>query len=1016
MHKEPNRSLKLVALTPFALGALAIAMPAGAYAQGVSQGSQEANTAPADDDVIIVTGIRASLENALAQKRTADVILDGISADDIGNVPDLDLGEALVRIPGVQLDREAERRGSSISVRGLPASFTKTTVMGQNIASPSASRFRVNPFGAFDSSIFSGANVIKSFTSDIQSGGLGANVDLRIAPALSRKDGQYTVRLETGYEDLDESFTPGFFASGSEHLFGKRLGIFGTVAYSKQEFRRDIFTINTYTNLIPAPTTANPTGQYSSTNAALQAQLRALDPDPLTPNDYSVLIPQNMRQFSEVSKGDRLSAAAGMEWEVTEHLSFRTDGIFTRRELDENQLDTFGVNLPPTGSAASVRTPVGDPVFAGDFDTITGDDTGTEKLYYFPEVTFSNPSISAENRTFNFLEETYGIYPQLTYKKGKWEANLIGTYSEATNTFVQDQYVLRANNLSGAGNGITGTINTGSGDPGAYLLELNLPPNAFNFTGFPTGIVTGNGVTASFNSNRNAFLVAGGTQAVDRSLYALEFAATRDIDKGPFTAIKFGARYQYDDTMTRRQNNSAYGTRLENLTSDIQRPQVGQVSGQEFFGGEAPGYLQGDYLSLDIDAIRAALFPLDLARVPATTAPNFLSDYYQPTPLTSVSATNWQAERDNTEAYALAKFDLSDQYDLPVRGNFGVRYTRTELAGSLLPVIDGTGTVIQPQSAESTRSFEDYLPSVNVIVDLTRDLVLNAAYYETFEALDLTEFSPAPNAYSAVNSDTSDIDPDRVTVTVSSLDREPRTSKAFDLGLSWYNRKGSIVAVNYFRKDIQGSYQQQNVCPASVSAASPSLTSFNGLTVDASGLCITGAPSEVLVSNVPSTLPAGSEIIVRQFVTSPNTLELSGIEAQIQQNLSFLDNWMSGFGFVANYSHLDYNEPIYNVSDYTYNIIGYYETPLFAVRVASNTRGPNTLPGGGSFQGGEREVAGRTQIDASLRVRPRKNLDLRFEVFNITEVGREEYEYTEQIIRRTDYDGRSYGASIQYKF
>jgi iron complex outermembrane recepter protein len=203
----------------------------------------EAAVTPADEaPAIVVTGIRASLENAASQKRASDVIQDGISADDIGNIPDLDLGEALVRIPGVQIDRDAERRGSSISVRGLPASFTKTTVMGQNIASPSAARFRVNPFGAFDSSIFSGANVIKSFTPDIQSGGLGANVDLRISPALSRKDGQYVIRAELGYEETAEAANPGIFASASKHFGGGTFGVFGTVAYSKLKFRRDIST------------------------------------------------------------------------------------------------------------------------------------------------------------------------------------------------------------------------------------------------------------------------------------------------------------------------------------------------------------------------------------------------------------------------------------------------------------------------------------------------------------------------------------------------------------------------------------------------------------------------------------------------------------------------------------------------------------------------------------------------------------------------------------------------------
>ena len=67
--------------------------------------AQTNTTEPVEE--IVVTGIKATTANALATKRKADVILDGISADDLGNFPDLNLGEALQRITGVQIDREA---------------------------------------------------------------------------------------------------------------------------------------------------------------------------------------------------------------------------------------------------------------------------------------------------------------------------------------------------------------------------------------------------------------------------------------------------------------------------------------------------------------------------------------------------------------------------------------------------------------------------------------------------------------------------------------------------------------------------------------------------------------------------------------------------------------------------------------------------------------------------------------------------------------------------------------------
>jgi TonB-dependent receptor len=974
----------------------------------------------AEGDAIVVTGIRASLENAVAQKRNADVILDGISADDIGNIPDLDLGEALVRIPGVQIDRDAERRGSSISVRGLPASFTKTTVMGQNIASPSAARFRVNPFGAFDSSIFSGANVIKSFTPDIQSGGLGANVDLRISPALSRKDGQFVVRAELGYEETPEAVNPGIFASGSKHFANGTFGVFGTVAYSKLKFRRDISTINSYTNLVAGPTTANPTGRFlAPTNPALQAQLQALDPDLNTPNDYSVLLPSQFRQFTEQSKGDRLSAAAGFEWQPVDGLSIRTDAIFTRRNLSDNLLDTVEFNIE---GANTTRTPVGQPVDAGSFNSIVDlangiDNNDLERVFYFPTITFSNPAFSAGNRSFNFLEQTYGIYPQIEYKDDKWNVRAVGTYSKSRNEFVQEQFLVNA--LAGAGalnNGITGSLNTGNGNIGDYALSLNVPSNAFVFTGLPTTTLPGNGTTATFNGGRNNFRLLANNQRVARSLYAAELEIERFVELGPITSLKIGGRYQRDDALNLRQNNSLFGARVENLNSNVLQLNSSVTSGGTFFGGQAPGFLRDNFLSLNLDAVRAALLPLDPARIPAGVPQNFLSDWSRTLPLTDLAANNWKSDRENIEAFAMAKFNLRDSMGIAARGNFGVRYTKTDLSGNVLAVTDSTGAILLAEAPTTGTGYERWLPSANLIVDVTDNLIFNAAYYHTFEALDLTEFSPAPSAYSAVNND-ADADADRLTITVSSLDRKPRTSKAIDLGLTWYNRAGSLIGVNLFHKNISSQYTQQAICPAgAVTPALPTPVTFSGLTFDASNVCRTGAAATVLLSNVPTTLPAGSEIVVNQFIPDARNLKIKGVEAQLQQDLSFLDGWVSGFGFQANMSYVDTNIKVFGVSKYTYNLIAYYENEDFAIRVARNTRAKNFLPAGGGFQGGERQVKGRSQLDASLRVTPVEGFDIRLEAFNITNVLREEYEFLPGLARRTDYDGRTYSLSVQVQF
>ncbi|WP_394728860.1 TonB-dependent receptor [Altererythrobacter sp. GH1-8] len=974
-------------------------------------------SAPDSGNVIIVSGIRASLEDAISQRRNADVILDGISADDIGNIPDLNLGEALQRIPGVQIDRDQDRRSSGISVRGLPSTFTRITVMGQDIASPSSRVGRSNPFGAFDSSIFNGANVIKSFTADTISGGLGANVDLRLNSALKRKDGQIALRAELGYEETAEAPTPAFFGSVSKHFADHTIGVYATAAYSKQRFRRDSVQFNNYQDILPA------TGDFTvATNPELQALVRGLDPDTAAAGDYAVFVPGSVRQFTEQSGGYRLSAASGIEFRPSENLSLRVDGIFTRRDLDDNLLDDTSIDFPGgNGFQTAVRNnnirPIGGPQSAGVQDGVA--------IYYFPNFNYVNPNYTIQNRTFNIFEQTWAIYPQINFDNGTWKIDLTGTYSKAQNRFTQEQFRLQVRTLTGItdGNGITGEINTGNGDISDFLFTLDLPDGSINFVDLPTTTLSGAGTSFNFNrrapggganSFRNVFLLAANNQSVDRDLKALELSIERKLNFGPFTVAKVGARYQEDDGLNLRQNNSLHGAQVDQLDDSILRLNSAITSGGTFFGGIAPGF-NSELLSLDISRIRELILPIDPARLPADTAPNFLGDFYQSTPITNVAAFNWISDRQNFEAYAMGKFDLAEISQLDIRGNFGVRYVNTKLGGNLLPIINGDGDVLLAEGARAETKFDEFLPSANLIWDVAKNLVLHAAYYHTFESLNLSEFNPAPDAYVP-----SGLDEDgsfgRLRVNASDLDREPRTSKAMDLGLTWYNRRGSLIGINLFRKKVTSDYIQRLVCPSSFTTVLPTAVTFNNLTLDSSGQCLSSEDVNVQGNAGDAALPAGSEINISAFVPLPaNTIR--GLEAQIQQDLSFLSSpFWSGFGAQANLSLVTAKEKLYGVSKYTYNLIGYWENKHFAVRLARNTRGPNQIASGGSFQGNERTTVGRSQLDGSIRVSPVRNFDIRLEAFNITNVVRRDYEFVRGFTRRNDYDGRTYALSVQVKF
>lgn len=220
----------------------------------VSQ-AQDAKSPAAGDtlEAVVVTGFKQSYANAVRAKKNAIEITDGISSDGLGRFPDLNVGEALQRVPGVQINREAEGRDATINLRGMPGEYARMTPNGQAFAEPPLLRDNQgSPLGAFNSDIFSAFVIQKSPMANAQTGGLSGNVDLQIAPALSRREGG-SMKAAYEYNTLGDLGAPAVTVSYNK-VFSSSLAAFGTLAYRKENFRRDSILINNYAVLTPAYT------------------------------------------------------------------------------------------------------------------------------------------------------------------------------------------------------------------------------------------------------------------------------------------------------------------------------------------------------------------------------------------------------------------------------------------------------------------------------------------------------------------------------------------------------------------------------------------------------------------------------------------------------------------------------------------------------------------------------------------------------------------------------------------
>jgi iron complex outermembrane recepter protein len=190
---KPRRA----ALMSGAATGLALLIAAGA-AQAQTQAAGQTTEDNAVEE-ITVTGIRASIENSIALKKASSSIVETVSAEDIGKLPDTSIAESLARLPGLTAQR-LDGRAQSISVRGLGPDFNTVLLNGREQVSTSDNRGV--EFDQYPSEILSGVVVYKTPDASLVGQGLAATVDLRTIRPLDY--GKTVISANARYETNGE--------------------------------------------------------------------------------------------------------------------------------------------------------------------------------------------------------------------------------------------------------------------------------------------------------------------------------------------------------------------------------------------------------------------------------------------------------------------------------------------------------------------------------------------------------------------------------------------------------------------------------------------------------------------------------------------------------------------------------------------------------------------------------------------------------------------------------------------
>jgi TonB-dependent receptor len=235
-----NRGIALGAVSSLALCmGLSSAAMAQETAEEAPAEASAPDSPPADENIIIVSGFRGSLQSAQNIKRNADTFVDVISAEDIGALPDRSVAEALQRVPGVNIGRfektsDPDRfsvEGTGVIIRGLP--YVQSELNGREIFS--ATGGRVLSFNDVSPELLGRVEVFKNITSDMIEGSIAGTVNLVTRKPLDRKGTHISGSVEANYGDLRESWSPTFNLLGSTTYESDAGSIGFQLGYSKSK-------------------------------------------------------------------------------------------------------------------------------------------------------------------------------------------------------------------------------------------------------------------------------------------------------------------------------------------------------------------------------------------------------------------------------------------------------------------------------------------------------------------------------------------------------------------------------------------------------------------------------------------------------------------------------------------------------------------------------------------------------------------------------------------------------------
>jgi iron complex outermembrane receptor protein len=946
MKMDHRRSILIGSVSVIAVAISAPALADGAQeavATVSAQGAQGASSASGSTTVqeVVVTGIKASLEKAIRIKKNSDDMVDAISSEDIGKLPDRNVADALQRLPGVNTQSAASGEGGfdendRVTVRGTPSSLTQVTIDGHAVATgdwfvldQTTAVGRSVSMALLPSQIVDNLIVDKSQNASLTEGGTAASIDIQTRKPL---DLTKPITVEASFEGAYNTLT-GTTKPQINALLGWKSddGTFGIIAqgfYEERDVRRygqetlgwsaltgpncGTTTVGGQALNNPAPTISN--NQFSCALGTLQGG------NPITYNNantvgaaYPTLIGSTLFEQQRKREGGDLSA----QWRPNDQFEVRLDGFYS----DLNATN-FNDNFMFDGSRE----------FANGAPTSFTMANNTITSAVFP----SNP-------TGNNIAAV--------------EDNIIRPNAESQTYYVNLDAKLKVNDKLTFKGQIGFTHGLGN-TPQQPLFEVD------NVTSPASYGLSGNGMAVSFpglNTQSASGLNVDWAQnfvdhAIDTEAYA-KVDGDYVVDDGLWKDVSFGVRF---------------GDHKRQVDAWDRGCTLTTPAGTTYGQAGATVNCNGDYswsgAPVPYSAVNPTTYPsgfnagalgIPNLLIPTAGNPNAIVSLIDSIPDAlrgSVAHTvqpinyyypwSFKVQENDFAGYVMARVG-GDRW----RANFGVRLVETqENAYVNVPGNAPAGGTTITTSAFGNyyvdhveHDYFDILPSLNVTFDLKPDLLLR---FNAAEAMSRPDYSALGGAVSLTDTN--------LTGNGGNPNLKPIKSANFNTSLEWYYAKQSALTFDVFYMDL-------------------------------SSYVTYGVTTETYFCQSCGVAPAPGQPNPGAFepfnISAPYNIsgQIRGFELAWQQPIAY------GFGVLANFTYADGEDAdghaLVGDSRDTGNITAYYEKGRFSARLAYTYRSHYFV---GLDRSSAENMDNSDSLDASANVKLTNNVSLSFQGLNLT--------------------------------